>query len=172
MKSNELGEYIKRQRTRREMTLGKLSEKIGYSDAYISMVENGKKKKPSYEFLSELAKGLNVDYNYLLYSAGYLSPEEYFKHRITSSQEEMDTLVEEMKRSTDKKDLEMLKARHLIFEKQVQSYDATYKNNMHDLNYILDLKRDLFYKENELSDSDKQDIKTFIEHFVIKKEGD
>lgn len=76
MESNELGEYIKRKRIQKKLTLGQLSKRIGYSDAYISMVENGKKNNPSYEFLSELAKGLNVNHMKLMYLAGYVKEQE------------------------------------------------------------------------------------------------
>ncbi|ARK21371.1 helix-turn-helix domain-containing protein [Sporosarcina ureae] len=71
-----LGEYIKKKREQRELTLQGLSKKIGYSGAYISMVENDKKKKPSFEFLSALAKGLDVPYKELLRLSGYFGEDK------------------------------------------------------------------------------------------------
>lgn len=79
MSSESLGEYINRIRKEKDITLKELSGTIGYSEAYISMVENGKKNNPSYEFLSSVAKGMAITdrderteiHNKLMSLAGY-----------------------------------------------------------------------------------------------------
>ncbi|MEW9675273.1 helix-turn-helix transcriptional regulator [Lentibacillus sp. L22] len=68
---NELGKFIKQERKQKGFTLKALAGEIGYSDAYISMVENGKKKSPSYDFFIKIAEVLEVPYEELMIKAGY-----------------------------------------------------------------------------------------------------
>lgn len=68
----KFGLYLKDLRERKGLTLIELAEKIGYSDAYISQVEKGRRKNPpTLELLKKLSEGLNVPYSELLKEAGY-----------------------------------------------------------------------------------------------------
>lgn len=68
----EFGIYLKELREHKALTLSQLAEKIGYSDAYISQIEKGRRKNPpTLELLESLSKGLDVPYSSLLRGAGY-----------------------------------------------------------------------------------------------------
>lgn len=62
----DIGENIKKIRKEKKITLAKLSEKTGFSAGYISQIENGKREKPSQEFLKGIAYGLDVSDTYLI----------------------------------------------------------------------------------------------------------
>ncbi len=67
----QIGKYIKRQRVERQLTLRGLEEITGIQNAYLSMVENGKIKKPSPEILKKLSDAFKISYNLLLEITGY-----------------------------------------------------------------------------------------------------
>lgn len=72
MKANEFGEYIRKLRKEREMTIRQLELYSGVSNSYLSQLENGKRGIPSPDILKKLAKGLKVDYVFLMRKAGYV----------------------------------------------------------------------------------------------------
>jgi transcriptional regulator with XRE-family HTH domain len=66
-----IGEYIKDQRLKRKLTLRAVEEMTGIQNAYLSMVENGKIKKPSPDVLKKISDSFRISYNSLLEIAGY-----------------------------------------------------------------------------------------------------
>lgn len=68
---SKFGEYLRRIRKLKGLTLTKLEELSGVSNSYLSQVENGQ-FKPSVEILKKLAKVLDVPYIELLQKAGVL----------------------------------------------------------------------------------------------------
>lgn len=66
-----LGEFLRRVRKQKMLTLRKVEEKTGISNAYLSQVENNKIAKPSPSFLHKLAKFYDVLYENLMKKAGY-----------------------------------------------------------------------------------------------------
>lgn len=72
----EFGAYIKTLRKNKKLTIRQLEEKTGVSNAYLSQIENGKKKSlPSPEILMKLHGPLGVKYDELMERAGYITPE-------------------------------------------------------------------------------------------------
>lgn len=72
-----LGEYLKRIREKeRKIGLRELSRRAGISHSYLSQIENGNKYPKSY-ILRALAEELDIDYNILMYKAGYIDKENY-----------------------------------------------------------------------------------------------
>jgi len=63
-----LGTLIRQLRTQRKPPLSQraLGEKVGVSDAYIAMIETGKRKNPSLALLKRIAKTLGVPVTELL----------------------------------------------------------------------------------------------------------
>jgi transcriptional regulator with XRE-family HTH domain len=61
-----LGKLLKSARTSRRLTLRQVDEKTGYSNGYLSLLENGTIKKPSLDVISGLASFYGVDVNILL----------------------------------------------------------------------------------------------------------
>jgi transcriptional regulator with XRE-family HTH domain len=69
----DLGEFIRGQRERTEMSLRRLSELSGISNPYLSQIERGL-RKPSADILQQLAKALEVSAETLYVQAGMLEP--------------------------------------------------------------------------------------------------
>ena len=67
-----LGEYLKNLRSELKLSQRALSEKSGVSNAEISRIESGERKRPSEDVLRALALGLNVDVNELIEKANYM----------------------------------------------------------------------------------------------------
>lgn len=68
-----LGQFIKSKRESSGLSLKKLSSATGISDTEILKIENGTRKKPSWEHLCKIAKALNFHPFEVLLSAGYIS---------------------------------------------------------------------------------------------------
>lgn len=73
---SNVGEYIKKTRNKRGYTLDELSERVGYSNPYLSQIENGRRGVPSPDLLKKLAKTLDVSYIHLLQKAGYVTEQD------------------------------------------------------------------------------------------------
>jgi len=72
LNKESFGAYIKGLRTSKGLTLTELGDLIGYSNPYLSQIENGKKKgMPSPELLKLLSSPLGVEYHELMAKAGY-----------------------------------------------------------------------------------------------------
>jgi len=61
-----LGTVLKKLRTAKGLTQEQLGNKVGVSDAYITMLETGARKNPSLDLLERLAKALKVKVGELL----------------------------------------------------------------------------------------------------------
>lgn len=60
-----LGDNIRYLREKMGISIKDLSELTGITSAYLSMIENNKRKNPSTEMLKKIANELNVDINQL-----------------------------------------------------------------------------------------------------------
>jgi transcriptional regulator with XRE-family HTH domain len=77
-----LGETLKAARHKEGLTLKQVEEKIGHSNAYLSMLENGKIKKPSANVLYKLSCVYKIDLDALLIAAGIIKEHESIKNTI------------------------------------------------------------------------------------------
>jgi SOS regulatory protein LexA len=66
--------YLKELRKERGLSIRQLEKLSGVSNAYISLLENGKKGFPSPEILKKIHEPLGVSYDELMEKAGYISP--------------------------------------------------------------------------------------------------
>ncbi|MGD2042067.1 MAG: helix-turn-helix transcriptional regulator [Acidimicrobiia bacterium] len=73
-KHGDLGEFIKAQRERANLSLRRLAEKSGISNPYLSQIERGI-RKPSAEILKNLARALEISSNSLYSRAGLIDEE-------------------------------------------------------------------------------------------------
>lgn len=73
------GEYLKELRKSKGLTQKELAELSGFSNAEISKIESGDRKKPSPDLLKAIARHLEVPYELLMSKAGYL--EEVVTHK-------------------------------------------------------------------------------------------
>lgn len=68
---NNLGDFIRDQRTSAELSLRKLADRAGVSNPYLSQVERGL-RRPSAEILQRIAKALEISSETLYVQAGIL----------------------------------------------------------------------------------------------------
>jgi transcriptional regulator with XRE-family HTH domain len=68
---DELGEFIREQRSVTHLSLRKLSELAGISNPYLSQIERGL-RKPSAEILQQIARALQISAETLYVRAGIL----------------------------------------------------------------------------------------------------
>ena len=69
--SRDIGEYIRAQRTKAQISLRELAKLAGVSNPYLSQIERGL-RKPSAEILQQIAKGLRISAEALYVRAGIL----------------------------------------------------------------------------------------------------
>lgn len=67
----KIGEYIKKLRENKKLSINQLSNLSGISSAHISRIENGK-RKPSPKMLKKIYPFLGVTYEELMQVAGYI----------------------------------------------------------------------------------------------------
>lgn len=72
----EFGEQLKKLRESRGYSLRQLAMRSGVSFGQISKIENGTRGVPKPDTIEKLAKGLGVDYDYLMELAGYIPDDE------------------------------------------------------------------------------------------------
>ena len=70
---DQLGEYLKEQRTQSRLSLRQLADQVGVSNPYLSQIERGL-RRPSAEVLQQLAKALRISADQLYIRAGIVSP--------------------------------------------------------------------------------------------------
>lgn len=71
-KVKEFGEYLKNKRKEKGLSIRKLEELSGVSNAYLSQLENGKRGMPSPEIIKKINGPLGVEYDELMEKAGYI----------------------------------------------------------------------------------------------------
>lgn len=69
----EFGSYLRKLRKERGLSIRRLEEMSGVSNAYLSQIENGKRGLPSPEILKKIYEPLDVGYTELMEKAGYIS---------------------------------------------------------------------------------------------------
>lgn len=69
--ASKLGEELRRIRTIKAISLRKIEEATGVSNAYLSQLENGKAENPSPHILYKLSTFLEIPYDSLMEAAGY-----------------------------------------------------------------------------------------------------
>lgn len=70
-KHGDLGDFIRVQRERANLSLRRLAEKAGISNPYLSQIERGI-RKPSAEILKSLSRALEISANSLYSKAGLI----------------------------------------------------------------------------------------------------
>ena len=73
-KHSDLGEFIRAQRERANLSLRRLAENAGISNPYLSQIERGI-RKPSAEILKSLSRALEISSNTLYKRAGLIDDE-------------------------------------------------------------------------------------------------
>ena len=69
---DDFGQYLRRLRLERDLTLKQVELASGVSNAYLSQLERGRRKSPHPDILKGLAKAFEIPVEDLLRAAGYL----------------------------------------------------------------------------------------------------
>lgn len=70
---SDFGEYIKKIRESKNMTLNQVAMYAEISAAQLSRIETGKRGTPKPQTIEKIASALKVDYNELMIAAGYVN---------------------------------------------------------------------------------------------------
>ncbi len=89
-KQSDLGEFIRQQRERANLSLRRLAESAGISNPYLSQIERGI-RKPSAEILKRLSRALEISANSMYSKAGLI--DEDFESPPVLESVESDTLL-------------------------------------------------------------------------------
>jgi transcriptional regulator with XRE-family HTH domain len=73
-KHSDLGDFIRQQRERANLSLRRLADSAGISNPYLSQIERGI-RRPSAEILARLSRALEISANSLYSKAGFLDGE-------------------------------------------------------------------------------------------------
>lgn len=73
-KQTDLGDFIRQQRERANLSLRRLADSAGISNPYLSQIERGI-RRPSAEILSRLSRALEISANSLYSKAGLMDGE-------------------------------------------------------------------------------------------------
>lgn len=75
---SDFGSVLKRLRKEKKLTLVELAKKTGYSQPYLSQLENNKRgRQPSVETINTLAEALNIPNGTLLMMAGLIDGDPF-----------------------------------------------------------------------------------------------
>lgn len=181
---NALGNYIRE--LRGKTSLRKAAEKIGVSHTYLRDLELGNKTDPSSIMLEKIAKGLNGNYNYLQYLAGYFKLPDIENNESLSEEEKYKRVMEFIEKipyddifddpfnplGTDKviKQISVPRFIRIVdYETGTLTEMMTTKEHLFDLYYLLQMEVDLSFNNQLLTSDNKKDILKFIENFIINK---
>jgi transcriptional regulator with XRE-family HTH domain len=92
----ELQHFIKQQRIKKNVSARELSEKIGSSNAYVSLIESGKIKNPKEDVIIRIFKELDIN------------PEELIRFKVVEEKQQVQNVyIEETNRQKEmlKKDI-------------------------------------------------------------------
>ena len=95
-KHPDLGEFIRSQRERANLSLRRLAEKAGISNPYLSQIERGI-RKPSAQILKNLSRALEISSNSLYAKAGLID-EDLPPVTVNEAIENDDRLAPDQKR--------------------------------------------------------------------------
>lgn len=167
MDAKEFGAKLKEIRKEKKITLLDLKARTGYSDSYLSQIENGYKDLPKPALLRKLAIGLDISHIYLMNLAGYSDSyidvengllkhdgndpvkDEKFLNKIRNIDVNL-PCTEEMKTEYGKQTIRELS-------------DDELRRRLFDLHDLLDMKIDLYYKNAFLTDEKRKKVKTILE---------
>jgi HTH-type transcriptional regulator, competence development regulator len=163
MDAKEFGRKLKEIRKEKKITLLDLKAKTGYSDSYLSQIENGYKDLPKPALLRKLAIGLDVSPIYLMNLAGYSDSYIDVENDLVKIKgnnpkylnEMRDVNVtlpctEEIKTEYGKPTLRKLS-------------DDELRRRLFDLHDLLSMEVDLYYKNASLTDEKRNKVRTILE---------
>lgn len=167
MDAKEFGAKLKEIRKEKKITLLDLKARTGYSDSYLSQIENGYKGLPKPELLRKLAVGLDISYIHLKNLAGY--SDSYIDVETGLINHEGNDRVEDEKSLNKTRNIEVnlpsteeIKVKNGVQTTRELSDDEL-RRRLFDLNDLLNMEIDLYYKNTFLTDEKRKKVKTILE---------
>lgn len=167
MDAKEFGKKLKEIRKEKKITLLDLKARTGYSDSYLSQIENGYKDLPKPPLLRKLATGLDVSPIYLMNLAGY--SDSYIDLENDRVKNEGNNPLKEEKflnkmRNIDVKlpcteEIKTESGEHTIKELS----DDELRRRLFDLHDLLNMDVELYYKNASLTDEKRNKVRRIIE---------
>ncbi|KSU86572.1 hypothetical protein AS180_17955 [Priestia veravalensis] len=150
----EFGKELRKLRKEKKLTLTELGKKIDLTQAYLSMIENGRKGIPNSDTIKKLAKGLDIHYTQLMEMAGYeISLIEAFKGVVETPKKVIEVSLPAMGKEET--------GDGLVAYGQLT--DDELRRRLFDLHELLNMDVDLYYKNEFLNDDNRQKIKTMLQ---------
>jgi transcriptional regulator with XRE-family HTH domain len=161
--NKEFGQYLKKLRKIKGITLTELGELVGYSNPYLSQIETGKRGTPSPEILKKLSEPLGVSYEELMVKAGYLSFEEW---QNTPIPVEIYDLDDEQYAKAAERNNQKEKMYSSIYSSELNKQEEEWSHRQ--LEKFLQ-KPVASYKGHALTDSDRRLIAAFVEGLFAER---
>lgn len=179
---SEFGDYIKRVRESKNMTLNQVAMYSEISAAQLSRIETGKRGTPKPSTIEKLAQALKIDYNELMKVAGYIdrstslleinnkfiAPIDEVKAILTTREFENKILPDEKKLLDDIRSSE---SRDELVEVEILQRVNTFLSKEKDIaNRLLHFKRDiensngLAFDGEPMSEEAKESLIESMEH--------
>lgn len=167
MDAKEFGAKLKEIRKKKKLTLLDLKERTGYSDSYLSQIENGYKDLPKPALIRKLSVGLDISHAYLMklagYSESYLDVENGLV-RYEGNEPGKDEIILNKMRTIDVnlpciEEVKTENGEHAIRELS----DDELRRRLFDLHDLLNMNINLYYKNEALTDEKRKKVKTILE---------
>lgn len=117
MPKSAFGNYLRKKRLKKNLTLRKFCDRYGFDTAYISRLENNKIRPPSKDKLAAIAKALSIPKNSkewtTFFDLAHIAKSEY-PPDITQNAEEVVALLPAFLRTKDGKRVSKKKVEKLI----------------------------------------------------------
>ncbi|WP_078593159.1 helix-turn-helix domain-containing protein [Evansella clarkii] len=167
MDAKEFGTKLKEIRKKKKLTLLDLKERTGYSDSYLSQIENGYKDLPKPALLRKLAIGLDISPVYLMKLAGYSESYIDVENGLVIYEGNEPVKDEKFLNKTRTIDVNLPCIEEVKTENREQSIrelsDDELRRRLFDLHDLLSMKIDLYYKNESLTDEKRKKVRTILE---------
>jgi len=165
MDAKEFGAKLKEIRKEKKLTLLDLKTRTGYSDSYLSQIENGYKDLPKPALLRKLAAGLDISPIYLMKLAGYSDSYIDIENGHIKYEGNDSLNIEEPLNKKRKIDVKLPCTEEMENGEQTikELSDDELRRRLFDLHDLLNMKIDLYYKNGLLTDEKRKKVKTILE---------
>ncbi|MEX6311848.1 helix-turn-helix domain-containing protein [Staphylococcus saprophyticus] len=161
----EIGKVLKNLRKSKNKTTREIAEKLQFSQGHISGIENGKRGKPSIEFLTKYINSLTFGIEEFNYYANKIEKASNKKCKLTLDKKNSDDTFVNNKISLNES-VNVLFQRNKLNELESHFFEIP----INDLNYQLyDIDNTKVYKGLGLSDLDRKNIDVLINNYLIQK---
>lgn len=154
MNDKTFGNYLRRIRNNRGLTLTELAKRSGISQPHLSHIENGKRRTPPPETLLNIAKALEIPYSSILHAAGHHQLATGQLHAEKKHSEEMHLIERRLQDNSTLGDVvKILREGH-----NLSIEDLSYRTNL-PVEYLRKLE------SNEVSSVDQNTISNLAKGF-------